>query len=249
MTTPEDVLDLAIGPTFKDELIAMLREHSALAPRSQQQALGPSEIGHPCDRKLALGLTGAPKHNSDPGDPLPSMAGTKLHEGMEEMLRGYNERNGTRFLVEQRVYPAPGFGGTMDAFDLRTGTVIDWKFPGASRMTAYRKSSDPGVIYRTQAHLYGLGATNMGLDVNRVRLVFLPRGGFSTGAHVWEEPYDEALARAALERMWGLIGMSADLKVDELPERYGLFPISPLMCEYCPFFAREPDAPTQCAGV
>ncbi len=244
---PADLLTAA-PPPFKDELVAMLATHSAAAPRSQQRALGPSEIGHPCDRKITLALADAPRCNDHADDPLPSLVGSAAHKLMEDVLRGYNERHGRRFLIEQRVYPAPGFGGTMDAYDLDTGTVIDWKFPGTSTMTKVRRTDDPGPVYRTQAHLYGLGAANLGLDVQVVRLVFIPRAGFSTGAHVWEEPWDRGVAQAALTRMWDLIAMVADLDAAEHPERFAFLPISPLMCDYCPFFARHPSTPVQCAG-
>lgn len=237
------------GVAFKGELIAMLREFSASKPRSQQQALGPSEIGHPCDRRLALGLVREERCNDSAGDPLPSIVGTGAHAQMEDMLRWYNATHGARFLIEQRVYPAPGFGGTMDAYDMHEAAVVDWKFPGATKMTNVRKDDDPGVVYATQAHLYGLGAENMGLPVRTVRIVALPRGGFSTGAHVWERPYDRALAQAALDRMWSTMVMAHDLDVGEHPERYDLFPTTPHMCEYCPFFAAKPRGPYQCGGV
>lgn len=213
---PADLLTAA-PPAFKAELVAMLREHSASQPRSQQRRLGPSEIGHPCDRKIALSIADAPRCNDGAGDPLPSLVGTSAHSLMERLLHRYNDRHGLRFLIEQRVYPAPSFGGTMDAYDLATGCVIDWKFPGNSTMTKVRRTDDPGPVYRTQAHLYGMGAANLGLDVQTVRLVFIPRAGFATGIHVWEQPYDPEIAQAALDRMWGLTVMASDLDVYEHP--------------------------------
>lgn len=236
------------GVAFKGEVISMLREFSASRPRSQQQALGPSEIGHPCDRRLALGLIREERCNDQAGDPLPSLVGTGLHAQMEAVLAWYNATHGLRWLIEQRVYPAPSFGGTMDAYDMRDAAIVDWKGPGTTKMTAVRKDDDPGVLYSTQAHLYGLGAENMGLPVELVRIVFLPRAGFSTGAHVWERPYNRDVAQAALDRMWSTMAMAHDLDVGAHPDRYQLFATSPYMCEYCPFFAAKPQGPYQCVG-
>lgn len=237
----------APGSAFKAELIGMLRDHSASKPRTKQAALGPSEIGHPCDRKLAYGLVREPRCNTA-GDTLPALVGTAAHTEMEALLRDHNARCGPRWLIEQRVYPAPGFGGSMDAYDMRDAAVLDWKFPGATTMTKVRKDRDPGVIYRTQAHLYGLGAENMGLSPKLVRIVFLPRAGFSTGAFVWEAPYDRTIAQAALDRMWATMTMAYDLRVEDHPDRYSLFPVTPHMCEYCPFYAARPTGPYQCDG-
>ena len=60
------------GVTFKDELVAMLAHHSANQPRSQQRRLGPSEVGHPCTRKLAYGLTLAPDVTTAPATRCPA---------------------------------------------------------------------------------------------------------------------------------------------------------------------------------
>lgn len=155
------------GVTFKDELVAMLAHHSANQPRSQQRRLGPSEVGHPCTRKLAYGLTLAPRCNDHAGDPLPSMVGTGAHAQMEDVLAGYNEWHGQRFLIENRVEPTPGFTGTMDAYDLRDHAVIDWKFPGTTKMSTVRRDQHPGILYEVQAHLYGLGALRAGLTPHR----------------------------------------------------------------------------------
>ena len=236
---------------LRREIGDLMRSYSANLPRSRQQTIGPSEMGHPCPRRVAQQAIGAPQCNRHAGDPLPSLVGTAAHTLMEDMLRDYNERNGERFLIERKVYPIEGRGGTMDCFDLETGTVIDWKFPGASTMKRVRQTDDPGPQYRAQAHLYGLGAVRAGLDVNAVAVVFFPRGGMlggRNGAHVWREDYDEQHAIDVIERMHALILMADDLRVDQHPERLALLPKTPHMCEYCPFFSLTPQDPYQCQG-
>ena len=238
----------ASGVTFKDELVAMLAHHSANQPRSQQRRLGPSEVGHPCTRKLAYGLTLAPRCNDHAGDPLPSMVGTGAHAQMEDVLAGYNQWHGKRFLIENRVEPTPGFAGTMDAYDLRDHAVIDWKFPGTGKMSDVRRDRHPGVLYEVQAHLYGLGALRAGLTPRIVRIAFIPRAGFSTHTYVWEVPWDPAIAMAAINRMNSTIAMCADLDVDNHPDRYAVFPTTPFQCDYCPWHHLTPASPYDCAG-
>lgn len=236
------------GVTFKDELVAMLAHHSANQPRSQQRRLGPSEVGHPCTRKLAYGLTLAPRCNDHAGDPLPSMVGTGAHAQMEDVLAGYNEWHGQRFLIENRVEPTPGFTGTMDAYDLRDHAVIDWKFPGTTKMSTVRRDQHPGILYEVQAHLYGLGALRAGLTPRIVRIAFIPRAGFSTNTYVWEVPWNSEIAMAAINRMTSTIAMAADLQVDRHPDRYAVFPATPFQCDYCPWHHLKPAGPYECAG-
>ncbi len=236
------------GVTFKDELVAMLAHHSANQPRSQQRRLGPSEVGHPCTRKLAYGLTLAPRCNDHAGDPLPSMVGTGAHAQMEDVLAGYNEWHGQRFLIENRVEPTPGFTGTMDAYDLRDHAVIDWKFPGTTKMSTVRRDQHPGILYEVQAHLYGLGALRAGLTPRIVRIAFIPRAGFSTNTYVWEVPWNPEIAMAVINRMTSTIAMAADLQVDRHPDRYAVFPATPFQCDYCPWHHLKPAGPYECAG-
>ncbi|MFT4202167.1 PD-(D/E)XK nuclease family protein [Gordonia sp. (in: high G+C Gram-positive bacteria)] len=247
-----DALDAAIAPTFKDELIGMLREFSDSRPRSLQTRLGPSELGHPCDKKMALALADAPRCNASAGDPLPSLLGSAGHSLMEQALAAYNETYGQRFLIEQKVsplHPAEAFAGTMDCYDLHDDAVIDWKFAGARKMTDVRRDNDPGILYRTQAHVYALGCERtLGVEPKKVRIVFLPRAGFSTGAVVWEESYDRDRAEAAIDRVQALLLMVDDLRAVEHPERFDLFPTTPLQCEYCPFHRPQPTGPHECAG-
>lgn len=236
------------GVTFKDELVAMIAQHSADQPRSQQRRLGPSEVGHPCTRKLAYGLTYAPRCNDHAGDSLPSMVGTGAHAQMEDVLTGYNARHGQRFLIEHKVEPAPGFSGTMDCYDLRDHAVIDWKFPGTSKMSDVKRNQHPGMLYEVQAHLYGLGALRAGLTPRTVRIAFIPRAGFSTHTYVWEAPWNPEIATAAINRMNAITAVAADLQVDQHPDRYGIFPATPFQCDYCPWHKTETTSPHQCAG-
>src|SRR3546814_5586222 len=47
--------------------------------------------------------------------------------------------------------------GTTDLLDRRDGTIVDWKVMGWSSLKKF-KEKGPSDTYRTQAHVYALGA-------------------------------------------------------------------------------------------
>lgn len=176
-------------------------------PRSLQTAIGPSEIGTDCIRCLARKLLGferaAPQTIADVSW-LPFI-GTAVHAQLEEMF--INENNKTRrmrWLVETRL-PIGRIGdkeitGSCDLFDTDTGTVVDHKVVGATKLKSLPKKG-PGNTYRVQAHLYGYGWTKLGYAVNEVSVKFYPRNDISLASgYYWYEKYDETIAIKALER-------------------------------------------------
>jgi hypothetical protein len=249
MSTTADFLDLAGLPDIEllDDLKDLIRHASDNAARSQQTSLGPSEIGHPCARKLAFGLMREPRTNPS-GDPLPSIFGTAMHAWLEDAVRTANEFIGReRWLTERKVTVREGLSGTADLFDTDTGTVIDWKCPGTTRMREYKKNG-PHETYRAQAHLYGRGYANDGYDVEHVAIAFLPRGGQLVGAHLWREPYDDAHVDTILGRVDSTTVLIEALDVEHHPERYQLIPATPDDCQFCPWWSPNPTLPTHCGG-
>lgn len=250
MSAVEQFLDLEGVPAWEllDDLTAMIRHASDNAPRSKQQALGPSEVGHPCARKLAFGLLQEPRHNAG-GDPLPSIVGTAAHKWLERAAKMDNRRLGrVRWLTEQRVKVMTGLTGSCDLYDVDTASVIDWKLPGTSRMAHYKRHG-PSETYRRQAHMYGRGFQRYGFPVKQVGICFLPRAGQLRGAHLWTEPYDDALVDDTLDRIHNTLVVAHDLQIDQHPERYALIPTAPDDdCTFCPWWSPNPKTPTQCAG-
>ncbi|MDF3280452.1 hypothetical protein [Gordonia sp. N1V] len=236
--------------TELDDLKALIIDGAKGDDRSQQVALGPSEVGHPCLRKLALGLLHAPKVNSF-DDPLPSVVGTGAHSRVEDFAQRANARlvaegKPSRWLAEHRVTVREGLAGTCDLYDMATNTVIDWKFPGTSRMDTYRRQG-PSETYRRQAHLYGRGWRNLGLPVEHVGICFLPRGGQLKHAHLWTEPYSDAVVDETLARIDTVTALIWDLQLGEHPERINDIPATPDGCWVCPYQSRHPG-PFQCMG-
>jgi hypothetical protein len=239
-------------PLLQD-LKAMLRQHASSHPRHLQIQLGPSEVGHPCSRKLAQGLLGMPRINPQ-YDPLPSYIGVAAHAKMEDAARYDNAQRTARgepirWIPEQRVTIREDLSGTCDLYDIETATVIDYKFPGTTSMTEYRKNG-PSRTYRVQAHLYGAGYKRLGLPVNKVGIWFLPRGGQLATSLLWQEDYDQAIVDATLAHIDNVMILAQELDVENHPERWQFFPRTAAMCSYCPYFVvSQSSDPCACPGA
>lgn len=245
-----------------DDLKGVLRRKWKLHPRSQQKAIGPSEVGHPCPRKLASTLLQFPRINPE-FDPLPAWLGTAGHAKFEDAVEHDNEtiieaflnraddepappctwidgKPVGRWLSERRVTIRADLSGTCDLFDTWTGTVIDLKFPGESRMRKYKKEG-PSPEYRTQAHGYGRGYRNEGFKVNRVGIWFIPRGGMLASSFVWSEPYDDAIVDEMLDKLDNIAIVLDELQVETHTERIEHVPKIPHDCVFCPFHTTRRD--------
>lgn len=229
------------------DLEAVIRDHARANKRSQQTAVGPSELGQQCERRLALTLLGAPKTNDD-RDEWTSSVGTACHTWMEQACIDANTRLTAaglpaRWLVEATVTIEPGLQGHTDAYDLWTHTVCDWKFPGATSMRKYRKAGNPGQQYTWQAHTYGLGWAKLGFPVREVAICMFPRSGLIRDSWLWHEPYNEAIARQALKRKDDLlVGMDIAEGLDGLPEFMQTLRRDTEHCAWCPFYNGGPHA-------
>lgn len=251
MTTsplPEEFFNETVEPAdpLRDDLIRLIRARDAATPRHMQRELGPSEVAHPCMRRMSFGMMEIPRSNPQ-WDPLPSIIGTATHKWLESAARYENQVLGRqRWLVESRVNVAPGLSGSVDLYDHDTQTVIDWKVNGNNRFDMYKK--DPGRIFPGQVMLYGKGLQNAGLPVRQVAVAFLPRGKTLTAMHLWKTPYDEGIVAGILAKREAVMLLLNDLRVDVDPERYQWIPIDPADCLFCPWFSPNPKTPLQCKG-
>ncbi len=256
MTIAEDKFDdeLDVEGLPDRELLGDLKDFIQYAsenePRSLQTTLGPSEVGHPCARKLAYGLTATGGGNSF-GDPLPSIVGKATHGWLENAARMDNKRLGrTRWIPETRVHITDSLSGTCDLYDVDTQTVLDWKVPGVTRFKKYVKHG-PSVTYRGQSHLYGKGYKNAGLPVSHVGIVFIPKAGTLRQTHLWRESYDEELVQSILTRIDSVKGLITGLDLEHHADRFKLIPITPdADCYLCSWWSPGPDPsnPFQCGG-
>lgn len=245
--------DIRDGPAhdIAQALRDMIIHGSKSMPRSQQQALGPSEVGHPCARKLAYGLMSEPGEGGY-DDPLASLIGTAFHSWLEWAAEQDNLRLGRqRWLTERKVEVRPGLSGTADLFDTDTGTVIDHKCPGKSRFDHYTRHG-PSNVYRAQAHLYGAGYVRLGFDVKNVAIHLIPRASAQLrSTHVWMEPYNQQLVDEILGRIDNVTLLIEALDLEHNPQNYKLIPIAPDEdCRLCSWWSPNPDPanPFHCAG-
>jgi hypothetical protein len=257
MTDIDDFFDIPnVDDVMLDDLKDMVRRHASSHPRHLQARLGPSEVGHPCIRKLAQGLlfadgSGGGSPINPPGDPLPSYIGVAAHTKMEDAAaldntRLVNRGLPPRWLTERKVTVREDLSGTCDLYDTRTSTVIDYKFPGTTAMTQYRKEG-PSPEYRVQAHLYGAGYINEGYPVARVGIWFLPRAGQLATSYLWSEPYDAGIVETALSRIDMAHKLIEGLEVRTHTERLSMLPTTPWHCGWCPFFSPVENHPNPAA--
>jgi hypothetical protein len=226
----------AVRERLAGELSATITDAVLNMPRSLQVALGPSEIGHPCQRQIAYKLLDWPQANQDL-DYLPSFVGTAAHVAMAAALEAANVTTPGTWLVEQRVHATDELSGSTDAYHLPTDTVVDHKFVGPSSMKKYR-ANGPSRIYVVQAHTYGLGWERAGRRPLNIAIALYPRGGRMRDLYVWVAPYDQQVALEALARLRTIKGAVLALDPEANPAHWSAFPIEAgHHCTFCPYYA------------
>lgn len=236
----------AAPPSTLADVHDALARYEAGRPRTVQTTLGPSELGTPCPRQIAMKLAGVQRHER--ALPWSAMCGTAVHDLMEKVLTAENERLGRpRWVLEQKVQLDDELTGHGDAYDTDHALVVDWKYTGiTARRKAARKTVPNAELvsteYRTQAHLYGLGHRNAGRPVRYVRLVLLARSHDFTESVEWTEEYREDIALDAMTRFYAIRDKVAELDAARLPERLSWVDAEPgEACKWCPF--RRPTPP------
>tara|TARA_R110000822_G_C15290399_1_gene490999 strand:+ start:124 stop:858 length:735 start_codon:yes stop_codon:yes gene_type:complete len=210
------------------ELMRIIVDAGTYAPRSKQKAIGPSEAGTDCTRKLAYKLLDWEISNPGSGGNWAAAVGTAIHAhlaNMFEKLEGYE--------VEQRVKIRSNLSGTVDLFHIPSGTVIDWK----TTNNVESKRRNPSNQNQIQVQLYGYGKAQSGADVRNVALVYLPVTGDLDQLHVELYPYDEQIALDALKRIDNIYELLSTVDVENNPVMWSHIPaVTSRMCNYCPFF-------------
>lgn len=225
---------------LKDTVQKLIRRTDANSPRSLQKRIGPSEIGDPCERKIAYRLLETPEMNRV-RDPWPAIVGTAIHQWLENAVNNYSlnrdsmspKFGGINWETELRVSVNAIVSGSTDVYDHTNFTVIDWKTAGTDKMRQF-KTQGPPRQYIIQANLYGLGHENAKRQVKDVALVFLPRAGLLSGIYVWRDVYRREIAEEALARMGGI----GNKLLQGVPvEKIEAHPSD--SCGYCPWFISQ----------
>lgn len=169
--------------------------------RSAQVTMGPSEMGTPCDRRLALSLMRMPPVNPG-GDGWAAFVGTCIHAGLEQMFMWADAGTG-RFAVEQRLeFPSSIVPkGTADLIDRTLFMLDDHKCQGRwSRNKLKTQGLSP--TYKVQAHVYAYGARLRGEKIEKIAIISWPRDEATLDdLYVHVEDYNPAIAKAAFERV------------------------------------------------
>ena len=219
--------------TVEAELIDTITEAIRNHPRSQQVAIGPSEVGMTCTRRLIRKLAGIPEPEG--ATPWLPTIGTAMHTWLAEQ---FAEIYKGRYVVEGAVNVGSVAGqdvyGHCDLFDTMSGTVIDWKILGKASLDRMRLHG-PKPEYRVQAHLYGAGYGAIGAHVNTVMIVGLPRNDISlNGRIMWSEPFDPTVAKEALQRCTDLVELTTAIGVEAAVNLYPHCNPRDTFCPYCP---------------
>jgi hypothetical protein len=228
----------------KDDITKLILHAAATSPRSIQTRIGPSEMGHPCMRKLAYKALDHPKTNTN-SDPLPSIIGTGGHLWLADAIERVG---GGRYLSETRLNISGSIAGHCDVLDLWTRTVDDFKFPGPTAMKKYR-ANPPGKQYEDQQDLYGLGWDNLGYTPEHVAIIFIPRAGRLEDMHVWSRPWSKENAEACLNRYASIVARLGELNADTDRSVLARVPIEPSNCSWCEWFLSGSNDPAAgCPG-
>lgn len=237
--------------TIADELRTVIEAAILGTPRSQQRKVGPSEIGHPCTRRLGYRLLGVEKSNDRPG--WRPTVGTAVHEWLRDTFvranAAWREQTGeevTRWLTEFKVDVGDDVTGSCDLYDRVTRTLIDWKIVATTTLRT-AKGDGPSEQYRIQAHLYARGWQRRGVDVDTVGIFYLPSSGELHEGYLWTEPYDEQVALDALERLRNTRALTDAFGAKALPALST--EVEQSMCRFCPWFLpASTDLAAACPG-
>ena len=213
------------------ELAQMIHDAGVWTPRARQVAIGPSEMGHECTRRLAYKLLDWDQVNVSQSSNWASQVGSAIHAHLAEIFR---KKEG--FEVEQKVTIRGQLAGTVDLFDTVRGIVMDWKTTGYTKLQEYRKSGATAQ-HITQVQLYGYGKAQTGAKVNKVALVYLPTSGSLDEMHLELHDYDEKVALEALARVDDITALLAQLDVESNPAMWDVIPkVASRNCNWCPYF-------------
>lgn len=249
-TTPGDSPLASLAADVKAEMMTMVRMYEEFQPRKMQMALGPSDLGIECDRRLAYKIAGVTGYNT--GDPWAAFVGSSIHTRLEAVIKKYAERTGEKWLIEQRVVVTPEIQGRADL--IHGDMVIDIKSASPDVM---RKLPDTGprASYLPQIHSYAYGLNKVGHRINRVAFVFVPRSGRLDDMYVWADEYRPEIPEKAIARVYRFAKRLDELDILNNPDLWETVPANPdyLWCQYCPLFnkamgAGDPATDKGCSG-
>lgn len=216
---------------YANALLDVVTRAGIWTPRAGQVSIGPSEVGHPCTRRIAYKLLDWDKPNEMQGGSWAAQVGTAIHAHLADI---FGKEEG--YLVEQRVNIHGHLAGTVDLYDTKNGVVIDWKTTGANKLATYRKGgADPQHV--VQVHLYAYGLAAQGADVRKVALAYLPTSGQLSDGYMDIRDYNPQIALDAFTRLDTIHALLAQVDVEKNPDFWSQIPAkTSRLCAWCPYF-------------
>lgn len=230
---------------YAQELRDVVVRYASRLPRSVQRHLGPSELGHHCDRQLVGKMAGVSfRHGGNQlHDPWASIVGTAIHAFLEKAFTWESQWNGNRWVTEQRVTPDPAAAqphpGTADLYDKQLCALVDHKCQSEAIRARLRREGPP-FHYYVQMLLYAVGYIQLGYQVDRIVLASWPRTKSTLEEmFIWEKPVTaadlkvvlEVLRKTELREALAVMLTAGQLTFWEVPATP-----SDDDCQYCPFF-------------
>lgn len=222
---------------LREDLLEVVQWAARNSARSRQVALGCSEVGHDCDRRIAYTMAGVQGPNVNT-DQWPAIVGTAIHGWMEQAFNDFQGMHNIRdWLTELEIHPSPLVKGHSDLYHVPRSLVLDWKFPGPDSFRKM-KQEGPSAQYMVQVQLYGLGQLYAGRSVERVGVVALNRAGWLKDIYIHTVQFDKQVAQEALRRVYDLGHKLITEKIVE-SGAWDSIPATPSrLCMWCPFYAR-----------
>lgn len=242
---PEEAADL------KAEFMTMIRWHEEFSPRSMQVAVGPSDLGTECQRRLAYKVAGMAGYHRP--DPWAAFVGSAIHTRIEDVVARYAKEFNEEWLIEGRIRIDANISGKADL--VRKNKVIDIK-SASPEVIRELPVKGPREAYKTQVQLYAKGLNDNGHEITRVAFIFVPRSGKLDDTYTWVDEYRPDVAQAALDRVYKLANwLHRSLDITHHPGRWELVPATPefMSCYFCPLFnehmgPNDPATDKGCAG-
>lgn len=235
-TAPEIIPMTPLGQEIAARVKELFHGYTRRTNRSTQAHLGPSEVGSPCDRRLAMSLMRVPPVNPG-GDNWASFIGTWVHLGLADVFMWGDAASG-RYAVELPLeFPSVLMPrGTGDLLDRVLCCFVDHKVMGHWSLDRLR-TKGPSATYRVQVHLYAYAARRTGENVTDVAIIGWPREGSSLDdLYVWTEPYDPRVAQEAMQRLERIGQQLEALGTMDPRQKARTFQASD-DCRYCKFHA------------
>ena len=181
---------------LRDEHLSNISAAFRTSSRSGQVAIGSSEIGWECDRRLAYRLHGVPVVNHS--DPTKAITGTGWHLWMENVYRAAMDTYRYRVEYECRYRNVVGHG---DLYDRQRRVAFDWKTSTKDRIRTLRRNGVPHQYYVQVNHNALALQVQQFEQPSYVALMFIATDGALTDSWLWLDEPNFAVVDHAIDRV------------------------------------------------